>query len=98
MAYIVSEQYNMHSPESLIHRVGQGLCEAPSKWTCTINTPLKCYDDDAKGYVIQDPTGQIKCKQNAKIPLHQSMGRLTLANRGTVRKTKNNLQPNGIKI
>eukprot|EP00957_Ditylum_brightwellii_P187452 14275985-Ditylum_brightwellii.AAC.1 len=66
-AYGVSEQYNTYSPESPIHRVGQGLYDAPSKWTCTINTPLKCYDDNAKGCVIQDPSGQIKCKQSAKM-------------------------------
>eukprot|EP00957_Ditylum_brightwellii_P198829 15155377-Ditylum_brightwellii.AAC.1 len=28
---------------------------------------LQCYDDNAKGCAIQDPTGQIKYKQNAKI-------------------------------
>eukprot|EP00957_Ditylum_brightwellii_P122097 9311907-Ditylum_brightwellii.AAC.1 len=29
--------------------------------------PLKCYDDNAKGCVIQDTTGQIKFNQNAKM-------------------------------
>eukprot|EP00957_Ditylum_brightwellii_P059986 4554044-Ditylum_brightwellii.AAC.1 len=66
MAYRVSDHYNMHSPESPIHGIGQGPCDAPSRWTCTINMLLKCYDDNAKGCAIQDPTGQIKCKQNAK--------------------------------
>eukprot|EP00957_Ditylum_brightwellii_P102562 7816947-Ditylum_brightwellii.AAC.1 len=74
----------MHSPESPIHGVGQGPCDAPSKWTCTINTPLKCYDDNAKGCVIQDPTGQIKCKQNAKTYVNNNK---TMHNNGQINAT-----------
>eukprot|EP00957_Ditylum_brightwellii_P175188 13337373-Ditylum_brightwellii.AAC.1 len=65
-AYGVSELYNIHSQENSIHGVGQGPCNAPSKWICTINTPLKCYDDNAKGCAIQDPTWQINASRIQK--------------------------------
>eukprot|EP00957_Ditylum_brightwellii_P191378 14571037-Ditylum_brightwellii.AAC.2 len=66
-AYGPSDQINTQFQQSPVHSVGQGPCNAPSKWTCTINAPLRCYDKFAHGCIIKDPTNQLKSKHNAKM-------------------------------
>eukprot|EP00957_Ditylum_brightwellii_P014083 1062309-Ditylum_brightwellii.AAC.1 len=66
-AYRPPQQTNFNSEEHPIHGMGQGSCNAPSKWTCTVNPCLKLYNKRAKGCKLKDPTYQLTGKNRAKI-------------------------------
>eukprot|EP00957_Ditylum_brightwellii_P008247 623608-Ditylum_brightwellii.AAC.1 len=58
-AYGPSTEKNYYSEQHPVHGIGQGPTDRPPKWTCTVNTALRCYGKKAKGALIKDPTGRI---------------------------------------
>eukprot|EP00957_Ditylum_brightwellii_P114303 8715194-Ditylum_brightwellii.AAC.1 len=66
-AYGPLAQTNYHSEQHPVHGVGQRPTDGPPTWTCTVNTPLVCYDRKAKGCILFDPTKKIRTQQNAKM-------------------------------
>eukprot|EP00957_Ditylum_brightwellii_P205102 15342306-Ditylum_brightwellii.AAC.1 len=57
--YGPSKEKNYHSVQCLVHGIGQGPTDRLTNLTCTVNTALYCYDKQAKGAILKDPTGQI---------------------------------------
>eukprot|EP00957_Ditylum_brightwellii_P157001 11948370-Ditylum_brightwellii.AAC.1 len=66
-AYGLSQQTNFNSEEHPVHGVGQGPCNAPSKWIFTVNPCLKVYNKRAKGCKLKDPIQQLTSKNSAKM-------------------------------
>eukprot|EP00957_Ditylum_brightwellii_P057201 4334467-Ditylum_brightwellii.AAC.1 len=66
-AYGPSKKKNYHSEQHPVHDIGKGPTDGPPKWTCTVNTALRCYDKKAKGALIKDPTGRNSTQQTAKM-------------------------------
>eukprot|EP00957_Ditylum_brightwellii_P100526 7663213-Ditylum_brightwellii.AAC.1 len=66
-AYGPSTEKNYHSEQHPVHGIGQRPMDGPPKWTCTVNTVLRCYNKKAKGAPIKDPTGRFSTQQNTKI-------------------------------
>eukprot|EP00957_Ditylum_brightwellii_P038642 2920940-Ditylum_brightwellii.AAC.1 len=62
-AYEPSTEKNYHSVQHPVHGIGQEPTDGPPKWTCTVNTALRCYDKKAKGALIKDPTGKISTQK-----------------------------------
>eukprot|EP00957_Ditylum_brightwellii_P102448 7809196-Ditylum_brightwellii.AAC.1 len=65
-AYGTSEITSQHKPNNPLHGIGQGPTDVPAGYTFLTNICTKCYDKVAHRFTINDPTGTITIKQNAK--------------------------------
>eukprot|EP00957_Ditylum_brightwellii_P121044 9232227-Ditylum_brightwellii.AAC.1 len=65
-AYGPSEITNQHTPNNLLHGIGQDPTDAPAGCTYLTDICTKCYDKVAHGFTLTDPTGRISIRQNAK--------------------------------
>eukprot|EP00957_Ditylum_brightwellii_P105896 8076378-Ditylum_brightwellii.AAC.1 len=58
-AYGPSEITNHHTPNNLLHGIGQSTTDTPAGCTFLTDICTKCYDKVAHGFTLANPTGHI---------------------------------------